>query len=83
MNTQRSNIIKYDINRLMLWIVKLGLAAAVIGLLIALAGEWAAIAGAFATYHDLHAVLVGCVLDAAVTAALALTIYGAVRGARP
>jgi hypothetical protein len=67
----------------MLWIVKLGVAAALTGLLVALAGEWAVIAGAFATSRDVQPVLVGCVLDAAVTAALALTVYGVVRGARP
>jgi hypothetical protein len=67
----------------MLWIVKLGVAATLTGLVVALAGEWAVIAGAFATYRDVQAVLVGCVLDAAATAALALTVYGVVRGARP
>lgn len=67
----------------MLPMVKLGLAAALTGLLIALAGEWAVIAGVFNVYHDLQTVLVGCLVDAALTAALALTIYGVVRRARP
>ena len=67
----------------MLRIVKLGVAAALTGLLVALVGEWAAIAGLFDAYHDLRPVLVGCVLDAVVTAMLAFTIYGVVRGARP
>jgi hypothetical protein len=52
------DIIKHDINRLILRIVKLGLAGALIGLSIALAGGWALFGGAFATYRDLQAVLV-------------------------
>jgi hypothetical protein len=67
----------------MLRMVKLGLAAGLTGVLIALAGEWAVISGAFATYRDVQPVLLGCVLDAALTAVLALTIYGVVRAARP
>jgi hypothetical protein len=67
----------------MLGIVKLGLAAALTALLVALVGEWAVIAGAFDAYHDLQTVLAGCVLDAVVTAVLALTVFGVVRGARP
>jgi hypothetical protein len=66
-----------------LQIVKLGLAAALTGLLVALVGEWAVIAGAFVTSHDLETALAGCALEGLVTAALALTIWGVVRRARP
>jgi hypothetical protein len=77
------DVTKPAITRLMLRIFKLGLAAALTGLLVALVGEWALIAGAFATSHDLGTVLVGCVVDVLVSAALALTIYGFVRRAGP